>query len=273
MNDRVDILLGDVQKTLFLPLWGRAVESKKRKPLLVDETALRIIEQVKYDFSQMTRNMDELSQIAWIKRSLICDREIKKFLTRYPQGTIVNIGCGLDTTYERIDNGKLRWYDLDLPDVIELRKQFIKENERRKFIASSFLENVWLENIEIKGNVLFIAAGVFYYFEETEIKEFILRLMQRFPGSEILFDVCSPLGVRVANKKVVESAGLGEKSFLKWGLTNKRDILAWDARIKLMGTYYYFRTLRMSPRNIFMGMISDYYGIQYMLCLQLGGTK
>jgi O-methyltransferase involved in polyketide biosynthesis len=273
MTDRININLGDVQKTLFLPLWGRAMEMKKSNPMLVDETAARIIEQVDYDFSQMTQNMDELTQIAWIRRGLICDQIIRKFLTSYPEGTIVNVGCGLDTTFDRIDNGKLKWYDLDLPDVIELRRKFIQEGERRKFIASSFLEKEWLENIEVKGNVLFMAAGVLYYFEESQIKDFILRLVDKFPGSEILFDVASPIGVRVANKKVVESAGLDEKSHLKWGLENKKDIPAWDSRIKLVGTHYYYRTLRLSLRNLLMGMLSDYLGIQYMLHLKLGNVK
>jgi O-methyltransferase involved in polyketide biosynthesis len=246
------------------------VETRKQNPMLVDQTAARIIDQVDYDFSQITRNMDELSQIAWIKRSLICDQVIGKFLQSYPEGTIVNLGCGLDTTFERIDNGRLRWYDLDLPDVIELRRKFISESERRKFIASSFLEKEWLETIEVKGSVLFIAAGVFYYFEGVQIKDFIIRLADKFPGSEMLFDVSSPVGVRVANKKVVEGSGLDEKSHLKWGVENKKEIVAWDSRIKIIRTHYYFRTLRIGLRNILMGMLSDYLGIQYMLHLKLG---
>jgi O-methyltransferase involved in polyketide biosynthesis len=162
---------------------------------------------------------------------------------------------------------------LDLADVIELRRKFIQESERRKFIASSFLEKEWLEHIEIKGNVLFIAAGVFYYFEESQIRDFIIRLADTYSGSEMLFDVSSPVGVRVANKKVVESSGLDEKSHLKWGLKNKKDIPAWDSRIKIIHTYYYFRTLRIGLRNILMGMLSDYLGIQYMLHLKLGNIK
>jgi hypothetical protein len=97
--------------------------------------------------------------------------------------------------------------------------------------------------------------------------------VDKFPGSEILFDVASPIGVRVANKKVVESAGLDERSHLKWGLENKKNIPAWDSRIKLVGTHYYYRTLRLSLRNILMGALSDYLGIQYMLHLKLGDVK
>ena len=122
------------KRLCFYRFGGVLKNRKNRNPLLVDETAVRIIEQVDFDFSQITQNIDDISQIAWIKRSLYCDLVIKEFLEKYPEGTIVNIGCGLDTTFERTDNGKLKWYDLDLPDVIELRSKFVKENERRKFI-------------------------------------------------------------------------------------------------------------------------------------------
>jgi len=273
MREQVKINLGDVQKTLFLPLWGRAEESKKRKPLLVDETAIGIIEQVDFDFSQMTQNMDDLTQIAWIKRSLFCDRVIMEFLKSYPEGTIINIGCGLDTTFERTDNGRLKWYDLDLPDVIELRSKFVKENERRRFVAASFLENEWLEAIEVIGNVLFIAAGVFYYFEERVIKEFMIRLIDRYPGSEILFDVSSPLGVKVSNKKVIESSGLGEKSHLVWGLRKTDDISSWDPRIRIINTYHYYRTEITGLRNKLMGILAHFLRIQYMIHLRLGTVE
>ncbi len=164
----------------------------------------------------------------------------------------------------------MRWYDLDLPDVIDLRRKFIQENDRRTFIASSFLDSEWLGQIEVESNVLFLAAGVFYYFDGEEIKTFVLRLLERFPTSELVFDVASEIGVRVANQKVIEGSGLDERSYLKWGLKNKKDILAWDKRIKFLGTYFYFRTLRMRLRNILMGFVSDILGIQYMLHLKLG---
>ena len=270
MTEKIEINLGNVQKTLLLPLWGRAVESKKANPLLVDETAERIIDLIDYDLSGMAQTMDQITQIAWIKRSLFSDRVIRKFLTKYPEGTIVNIGCGLDTTFERVDNGQLTWYDLDLPDVIALRSKFIEEGDRRKYISSSFLDEDWLTTIQSKANVLFLAAGVFYYFTEEQIKRFLIRLADTFPGCEVFFDVSSPTGVRVANKKVVESSGLDEKSHLIWGLENKKDLLDWDRRFKLIGTYHYFRTLKIGVRNFLMGTLSDFLGIQYMLHLRLG---
>ena len=89
----------------------------------------------------------------------------------------------------------------------------------------------------------------------------------------MLFDVSSPIGVKIANKKVIESSGLDERSYLTWGLKNKKDMLAWDPRIKIIGTHYYFRTLRIGLRNVLMGMLSDLLGIQYMVHLRLGSIE
>jgi O-methyltransferase involved in polyketide biosynthesis len=273
MSDKIIIDLGSVQKTLFLPLWGRAYETKKENPLLVDKTALEIIEKVDFDFSSVTKNISELSQSAWITRSICVDKVIKEFLQKYPKATIVNIGCGLDTTFDRIDNGQLHWYDLDLPDVIELRKKFIAESDRRKFIAASFLQEEWMDSIITGDNVLFIAAGVLYYFEEEEIKSFFKKLADKLPGCEIFFDASSPLGVKTANQMVIKNVGLDESSFLKWGLKSATDILAWDERFKLLNVYYFFKDRKISLKLKIVGFVSDQLKMQYMVHLRLGAAN
>ncbi len=271
MSEKTTVDLGNVQKTMLLPLWGRAVESKKDKPLLVDQTAVRIIDAVDYDFSTLTDNLSDLTQIAWIMRSLCIDEALKAFLAKYPRGTIVNIGCGLDTTFERIDNGTLLWYDLDLPDVIELRRQFIKETERCKFITASFLDDSWLNEIRVSGQVFFIAAGVFYYFEENEVKDFLLRLADRFPGGEIIFDASSPYGIKTANRMVIKRSGLDEKSFLKWGLKNAETLTTWDKRFQVLNTHYYFgkNGKHLGLRIRLIGWVSDRMKVQYMVHLRM----
>jgi len=268
--DKISVELGDVQKTLFLPLWGRAFESKKKKPLLRDQTALEIIEKVDYDFASITKNITEISQVAWIMRSIYIDEVIKSFLDQHPKATIVNIGCGMDTTFDRIDNGSLTWYDLDLPDVIELRRKFIKEGKRRKFISASFLDESWLKEIKVVDGVLFIAAGLFYYFKEDEVKTFLKRIADVFPGCEVFFDACSPSGVEIANKRVINSSGLDEKSYLTWGLKNTKDILSWDNRFEILKVYYYFKHKDINLKTRMIGFISDQMKIQYMIHLRIG---
>lgn len=270
MKTKIKIELGDVQRTLFMPVWARAVETQKSKPILIDETALRIIDSVDFDFSPMFQNVPEISQISWVARCKRFDLVVRDFIKRHPHGTVINIGCGLDTSYERINDHSIRWYDLDLPDVIELKQKFSGESDNRKYIPCSFSDTKWFDEINIKDNVLFIATGVFVYFEEPEIRKFIIKVADRFSGSELFFDVTSPKGVEIANQ-VIQKSGLDSKSFFKWGLTDKSIIQSWDNRINLIATYYTYKIdgLDLSPENEHIAKISDSLDIQYMIHLKI----
>jgi O-methyltransferase involved in polyketide biosynthesis len=267
MPEKLTIKLGNISKTLLLPLWGRAIETQKPYPFLVDKTAVNIIDRIDYDFSMMANNISYLTQLAWIGRSKLTDKTIKKFLQLHPEAAIVNIGCGLDTTFERVNNGKLYWYDLDLPEVIELRRNFIQETDRRKFITSSFLDYSWFRHLKVKENVMFIAAGVFYYFEEDQIRNFIINIAESFPGSEILFDVASPFGVKVSNKHVIQNSGMDKNSFLKWGIKNHKEIQLWDKRIKVLKKYSFFKDLRrgLTFKERLGTYFSDLLKVMYMV--------
>jgi O-methyltransferase involved in polyketide biosynthesis len=272
MTTKIKVKLGNIQRTLFMPVWARAVETKKDNPVLIDKKAVDIIESVDFDFAPMSENIPEISQISWIARCKRFDLVLRDFISRHPYGTIVNIGCGLDTTYERISNNNILWYDLDLPDVIALRKRFLNETNRRIFISSSFLEKEWLNDIIINDKVLFISAGVFEYFEETEIKDFLINIADRLNDCELFFDVTSPKGVEIANQ-VIQKSGLDSRSYFKWGLTDKSVINSWDERIKLLDTFYTFKidSLIMSKENRKIAMISDSLDIQYMVHLKIAG--
>jgi O-methyltransferase involved in polyketide biosynthesis len=264
--------LGSVQKTLFLPLWGRAVEARKAHPLLVDRAAVDLISTIDYDFSTIARNISVITQLAWIARSLHTDRVIVDFLARHPAAACVNLGCGLDTTFERVDNGRVCWYDLDLPDVVELRRKYIPAGGRRKLLACSLLDHQWLRQIGSAEAVLFIASGVLYYFEETQVKALFRKLADAFPGSEIFFDACSPRGMRIANRKVIQAGGMDETAFLKWGLQTPRDLAAWDSRIAVLAEYPMFRNMKrgLSLKEKIGTTVSDLLGIMSMVHLRFG---
>ena len=263
--------LGSVQKTLLLPLWGRAVETKKVHPLLVDPTAVRIMESIDYDFATMASGISYVSQLSWIARSLHIDRAVKQFLTSHPSASIVNLGCGLDTTFERVDNGALRWYDLDLPDVIALRNHYIQPTPRRQFIACSILDDTWMESIDAGEPVLFIAAGVLYYFTGAQVKALFSKLADRFPDSELVFDACSPRGLRIANKRVIQSSGMDLNASLKWGLRRAAEIENWDKRITVLAEYPKFRGIRskLSFKEKWGTLVADLLRIMFMVHLRM----
>jgi O-methyltransferase involved in polyketide biosynthesis len=271
MSMKTSLDIDDVQKTLLIPLLGRALESSKKKPLLIDKLAKNIVEGIDFDFSSISENMTELNQITYILRSITFDDVIKDYVKRFPKATMVNLGCGLDTTFERIDNGSILWYNIDFPEVIHLRNKLIKEKERCKNISSSFLDDGWQKEIRINENILFTAIGVFYYLEEKEVKEFIRKLICKYPGSEIIFDVSSSTGIKNANETIIKKSGLEKGSYLKWGPKNIQEILSWDKRIQLIKNYNYYigRHTNLSARNRIIGYLSDLLKIQYIVHLRL----
>lgn len=234
MEDKNEINLGSIQETLLLPLWGRAIETQKQKPLLVDSKAVSIMNSIPYDFTTISKNIMNLSRLAWIARSIYFDKKIKAFINHYPEASIVNIGCGLDTTFDRVDNGKIHWYDLDLPDTIELRKKYISETDRRKFISKSVFDTDWYEVVENKNNVMLLIAGVLYYFDESEVKSLFNGFHTFLPEVEIVFDYASKFGISISNKKVLEKGGMDKSAFLKWGINDIMEIEKWDNNIKVI---------------------------------------
>ncbi|MBN2600874.1 MAG: class I SAM-dependent methyltransferase [Candidatus Marinimicrobia bacterium] len=256
MSDKNVLGLGNVQKTLLLPLWGRAIETRKKKPLLIDKMAASIIQSIPYYFTTIARNISKLSQASWIARSIYFDHKIKAFINQYPDATVINIGCGLDTTFDRIDNGKLTWFELDLPDVIELRKKYIPESDRRKFITASVFDPEWLKEIPDEKPLMFLFAGVLYYFTEENIKKLFTRFVNECPAVEILFDYSSSKGIEMANKMVIKRSGMDESAKLIWGIEDIYEMENWGIGIKVLDSipmfqyhkknYPFYKRVRMS---------------------------
>jgi len=234
MTDSNQTKLGSVQETMLLPLWGRAIETQKQKPLLIDNKAVSIINNIPYDFTVIAKNIRQITRIGWIARSIFFDKKIIEFIGLHPYATVVNIGCGLDTTFDRVDNGKIHWIDLDLPDAIDLRKQYFQESDRRQFIAKSVFDSSWYSIIENKENVMLLIAGVLYYFEESEVKKLFDSIHLSLPGSEVIFDYASKLGIKLSNEQVMKRAGMNESAFLKWGIDNIYELEKWDTNIKIV---------------------------------------
>lgn len=233
MEQKIKIKKGSIQETLLLPLWGRAYETQKDNPKLIDKKAVEIIEKIDYDFSTIEKTQS-MSQYGWAARSLHTDRIALKFIEKHPEAAIVNIGCGLDTTFSRIDNGKIMFYELDLPDVIALRNNFYKDADRHKSISSSFLDTGWFEEIIVRDGLLFLAGGVLYYFNEEEIKSFFIKAADHFKKCDFFFDSLSPMGMKIAKKQVLKKGGMGMSMDGSWGLKPIKNLETWDDRIKVI---------------------------------------
>jgi len=227
--------LSGVAETLLITLYIRAMESQRPDALIKDERAEALVRQMDQDFlqSKLAKIEDysaipSFMQVAIILRSREFDRHARDFLTRHPDAFVVHIGCGLDTRFERLDNGRVEWYDLDLPDVIELRRKLVgSEGARHHFLAGSVLDSAWLDTVSAHGQrpFLFLAEGVFMYFEGAQIKSLVLMLRDHFPGAELVFDAFSPF-FSWANNLRVTLTKVGARSY--WALKHGQDLERWS---------------------------------------------
>ena len=239
--------LSGVAETLLMTLYIRAMESQRPDALIKDEKAVALVTNMSYDFDRIRQvKMDEDDKVGVILRNLEFDRQVRDFLTRHPDAVVVHIGCGLDSRFERVDNGKVEWYDLDLPEVIEQRRKFIgDEGKRYHLLAGSVFDSAWLDKVSVHRQrpFLFLAEGVLMYFEEAQVKSLVLMLRDHFPGAELVFDAFSPFLVRANNLRMAISK-FGVR--YHWGLGRGQEIEKWGDGIRLLDEWGYFD--RPEPR-------------------------
>jgi O-methyltransferase involved in polyketide biosynthesis len=158
----------------------------------------------------------------------------------------VNIGAGLDTTFYSIDNGSIRWYDLDLPNVIDIRRRLLPETDRTTSIARSIFDSSWYSEIKHTQNGVFLmAAGVLFYFDAAQGRQFFLSLADNLPGAEIVFDTLPKLAVTFTNWNVRKAGMKG--ATVKWALRDANEITKWDSRDRSGSV------VQKYPKRSFMG--------------------
>jgi O-methyltransferase involved in polyketide biosynthesis len=234
--------LGAVQETLLLPLIGRAVISKKHPTYFTDAKAVEICDSLDFDKQKALRNMQESGLLAMAVRAVKMDNAITEFVRRHPKATILNVGAGLDTAFWRVDNGQIKWIDLDLPDSIALRQQFLAPSDRNPHIAKSVFDDSWMADIGPISNGLFIQVpGVFPYIETSTVRGFFENFPQKLPEAEIIFDTVSEIGKYVITQGIKRS-GM-KKATLKWGVNDAHAVAKWNPKIRVIQQEGYFENV------------------------------
>jgi len=238
----VRIELSGVPETLLISLYCRAVESQRPDALIQDGRAAELMNRIDYDFSRIKFSTADM--LFTIMRVREFDRRTKAFLAAHPDGTVVSMGCGLDNRFDRVDNGTVQWYDLDLPEVIALRRKLLPETPRCRFIGCSVLDLAWMDIVGGNANrpCLFLAEGVFPYFEEADVKRLVLALQDRFPGAELVFDAMTPFMAWLHSRH----PAISKLHAHLWGINRGQKLETWSAGIRLLDEWFYFD--RPEPR-------------------------
>ncbi len=189
--------LSEVSKTLYVPMGGRIYASEHFPNVFYDAKAIDLKKQIPQDVLNDALQ-SQYSFMASASRCKNIDDSIRAFLGQYPQANIVELGCGLETTYFRVDNGSATWYELDLPEVMELRETLIPRQERMTHLKASVFDPEWMKQLAAELNdqpVLFLASGLFHYFEKEAVVQLLISL-QQFKNSYIVFDAVSKSGMK-----------------------------------------------------------------------------
>jgi len=241
MKDKdLKICLGAVQETLVIPLWARAIDALENNPILGDTYARDIVARIDYDFSRIATKHMENHKLVFPIRAYSFDRIIGEFLEHNYNAVVINMGAGLDTTFQRVDNGHVLWVNIELPDVAALRQKLIPDTERELTIAKSVFDFTWIDDITRRTegrSIMFMAAGVLCYFEAKDVEILFCKLAEVYPSAHFIFDAMSWLTVWGTNRDLMKKSGIDKSAFLKWHLKKASRLKRWVSTIKIVDEY------------------------------------
>ena len=236
-----------VQETLVIPLFGRLVCSERFPELFSDPEAKRICDSLDYDFADKRRKMESAAglfgalEVAQRQYDLRC--EVEKYLKEHPKAAVVNLGCGLDDTFSKVDNGQCRGFNIDFPDVIKVRNDLLPPVERETNLACDLNDFSWMDRIDAGGGAVFYAAGVFYYFRTADVKKLFCIMAERFPGGVLAFDYCNERGAKLMRKTWLKEAGITNVDAF-FSLEDESELALWSDCFASVTSKSYMRGYR-----------------------------
>lgn len=236
-----------VRETLVIPLFGRLVCSEHFPELFSDPEAKRICDSLDYDFADKRKKMESPAdlfgalEVAQRQYDLRC--EVEAYLRDHPRAAVVNLGCGLDDTFRKCDNGACLGYNLDFPDVIGVRDELLPAGDREQNIACDLNDYSWMDRIDASGGAVFFAAGVFYYFRTQDVKDLFCEMAKRFPGAVLAFDSCNERGAKLMRKTWLKEAGITDVSAF-FSLEDESELIGWSGRFRDVTARSYMRGYR-----------------------------
>ena len=231
-----------VQETLIIPLFARKVCSGLYPNLYRDETAVHLIDEIDYDFSETEKKSRNLMQRCGALEVGVRQNdlafEVRDYLKSHPNAAVVNLGCGLDCTGRSCDNGRCKIYNLDYPDVIAVRNELLPAGEREKNIPCDLNDTAWFSQIDASNGAVFFASGVFYYFLTEQVKALVQGMADAFPGGVLVFDAANRAAVKMIAKTWLKSAKIRDVGAYFSVSDSPQEIGAWDSRLQVTSRGY-----------------------------------
>ena len=264
--------LGVVEDTLFVPMLGRIYASEHCPQILYDKKALELKNKLPSDLIEQNKQ-NQYILLASASRSANMDRFIQSFLERRPNGVIVQLGCGLETTYYRCDNRRTHWYAVDLPHVIDYRRELLPELERETYLAGDAFSEDWIRQVRTEfpdAPILVTAGGLFHYFEENKVIS-LLRMIGQSGNMEVVFDTVNKRGMTMMKKKYMKQVGHADAQMFFY--VDSAEELAAKIRgnVKVIAEEPYYRYIPKNGLKLSTKVsmaVSDQFKMVKMICLK-----
>lgn len=231
-----------VQETLVIPLYARKICSEIYKNIYQDKTASLLIDKIDYDFSLIEKKkLSFIERFGFLEvavRQFDLTNEIKEYIKMHPECSVVNLGCGLDSSARLCDNGKIKIYNVDFPDVIELRNKLLPPKGREENIACDLNDRAWMDKIDSSNGVIFFASGVFYYFLKEQVRALVCNMASKFSGGILIFDAANSSAVKMITKTWLKKAKIKDVGAYFAVSNAKSEISPWSKEIKVSSKGY-----------------------------------
>jgi len=229
MENFIQTSLKGEKETLFICLRAKALDSQNKNSILHDTEADKILKSINYDFDKFKADSTFDDDLPNVWRAKHFDDWIREFIAANPNAVVIYLGCGLDTRIKRINPpDTVSWFDVDFPEVIELRKNFFTETVNYRMIASSVTEGGWIEKIPNNRPAMIVAEGVLMYLEPEEVEKLFLRLTGHFSHGQMVFDVLNKWIVQHSAKQMKKTTGATHK----WGVDDLQEINRFSPKLK-----------------------------------------
>jgi len=254
--------LNDVSETALLTLKSRIIEAEKESPLLDDPKGKEILDKIQKLIPEETKKRVLNRKFSPTLTSYISLRARKydactrEFLEDSP-GLVVSLGCGFDTRFWRISQQDLNYFEVDLPEVIEMKRELLGADPGYQMIGCSVLDFRWISEIASiqKENVLFLAEGLFMYLPEREVIALFKKLASTFHNSQLVFETVNRKYTRGFRKKMVErkmkqNSGTTAGSSFIYGIRKAEDIEQYADNLRVTEQWSYFEDPDMRPKSM-----------------------
>jgi O-methyltransferase involved in polyketide biosynthesis len=226
---------GSVAETLLWTLYHRASEARRPDGVIRDPKAVELLDRIDFPFEERFG----AASAGWAQwqalRALCFDRQVERFLSDQPDGTVVALGEGLETQFWRVDNGRVRWLSVDLPEAIELRRTLLPPPARQRLLGCSALDERWLDEVGADCGVMVTAQGLLMYLQPEEVHRLLGACASRIREGALLFDAVPRwLSERSRRGELVGAGGYRPPPWT-WGIDReeKRRILAQPTIVDL----------------------------------------